>query len=196
MIAEQLPLLSHDLPPLNLHDRVRTPEGCFSTIHRVGRVATRAGARCVHCWHCFSTIHRVGRVATTIVRSRPDEAIGVSVPSTDGRVFLETRLLSETACELRTDLIEVPAVFSPPATEVASRFTERRLRSTTEAPSPGTPALNAPVLFVPAAQYCAPRLRLYRAVRHTRHSATRARVALSLREARHTRYIAATCYAR
>ena len=83
MIAEQLPLLSHDLPPLNLHDRVRTPEGCFSTIHRVGRVATRAGARCVHCWHCFSTIHRVGRVATTIVRSRPDEAIGVSVPSTE-----------------------------------------------------------------------------------------------------------------
>ena len=59
MIAEQLPLLSHDLPPLNLHDRVRTPEGCFSTIHRVGRVAT------------------------TIVRSRPDEAIGVSVPSTE-----------------------------------------------------------------------------------------------------------------
>ena len=25
MIAEQLPLLSHDLPPLNLRDRVRTP---------------------------------------------------------------------------------------------------------------------------------------------------------------------------
>jgi len=32
---EQLPLLSHDLPPLALRDRVRTPEGWVGEIAQV-----------------------------------------------------------------------------------------------------------------------------------------------------------------
>ena len=39
MIAEQLPLLSHDLPPLALRDRVRTPEGW------IGEIAPSAAKR-------------------------------------------------------------------------------------------------------------------------------------------------------
>mgnify|MGYP000308273360 CR=1 FL=1 len=35
MIAEQLPLLSHNLPPLNLRDRVRTPEGWIGEVAQV-----------------------------------------------------------------------------------------------------------------------------------------------------------------
>lgn len=35
MIAEQLPLLSHNLPPLNLRDRVCTPEGWIGEIAQV-----------------------------------------------------------------------------------------------------------------------------------------------------------------
>ncbi len=32
---EQLPLLSHDLPPLSLRDRVRTPEGWVGEVAQV-----------------------------------------------------------------------------------------------------------------------------------------------------------------
>ena len=33
--AEQLPLLSHDLPPLKLRDQVRTPEGWIGEIAQI-----------------------------------------------------------------------------------------------------------------------------------------------------------------
>lgn len=35
MIEEQLPLLAHNLPPLALRDRVRTPEGWIGEIAQV-----------------------------------------------------------------------------------------------------------------------------------------------------------------
>ena len=61
---EQLPLLSHDLPPLALRDRVRTPEGWIGEIAQVwpGRD-----------WHAVFAWEWHGPIAAPLPSFRRDE---------------------------------------------------------------------------------------------------------------------------
>jgi len=63
-MIEQLPLLSHDLPPLSLRDRVRTPEGWIGEIAQVwsGRD-----------WYAVFAWEWVGSIAAPLPSFRRDE---------------------------------------------------------------------------------------------------------------------------